>query len=130
MKHSNLNNYIKKSHIRALEKFKEELETFRKETGEEAAELYENPFTWFTLADIRLENGTLIYLYDGREERETVVLFDEEGNDYYEVEYDGIMDAIRFWRACLRRAKRYWSMDTEKLDAIQDGLIEDDEEEE
>ena len=29
-------------------------------------------------------------------------------------------------RACIRRAKRYWSMDVDKLDAIQNGDIDDE----
>lgn len=62
-------------------------------------------------------------------------------NDYYHKEEDGslseregidsIPEYIKFWRACLRRAKRYWSMDGDKLDAIQNGEaldIEIDEE--
>lgn len=47
---------------------------------------------------------------------------------YYEEDLDGIAEWIKFWRACLRRAKRYFAMDTDKLDKIQDGEIEDDEE--
>ena len=40
---------------------------------------------------------------------------------------DDAREWLSFWRANLRRAKRYWSMDSERLDAIQDGEIEDDE---
>ena len=35
-----------------------------------------------------------------------------------------------FWRKCLKRAKRYWAMDPDRLDKIQDGVIEDVNEEE
>jgi hypothetical protein len=38
-----------------------------------------------------------------------------------------VTEWVSFWRACLRRAKRYWAMDTDKLDAIQDGEQEDEE---
>lgn len=126
----NLNQYIKKSHLRMVEKFNEELEAFRKETEAEAAELYEDAFTSFTLANVRVEDGRLIYDYDGQVESEKVVLYDEEENEYYEDEIDGITEYIKFWRACLRRAKRYWSMDVEKLDKIQNGDIDDEEDEE
>lgn len=123
--------YIKKSHIKALDKFSAELEAWRKETGEEAATLYEDAFTSFTLSDILLSNdGEMFYTYDGKQEFEVMVRYDEESGDYYEDEgIDGIMEYIKFWRSCLRRAKRYWSMDTDKLDAIQSGEQEDEEEE-
>lgn len=123
--------YIKKSHIKALDKFSAELEAWRKETGEGAATLYEDAFTSFTLSDILLSNdGQMFYTYDGKQEFEVMVRYDEESGDYYEDEgIDGIMEYIRFWRACLRRAKRYWSMDTDKLDAIQSGEQEDEEDE-
>lgn len=127
---TDLNSYIKKSHIKAVEKFAAELEAWRKETGEEVATLYEDPFISFTLSDISVKQGCLFYTYDGEREYDGCVRQDEETGEYYEVEFDGIMDSVKFWRACLRRAKRYWSMDTEKLDAIQDGKIEDQEDEE
>ena len=38
---------------------------------------------------------------------------------------DDAKDWLSFWKANLRRAKRYWAMEVEKLDAIQDGIIED-----
>jgi hypothetical protein len=119
--------YIKKSHIKALDKFSAELEAWRKETGEEAATLYEDAFTSFTLSNISVQNGTLVYDYDGATECERIVFQDADTGEYYEDDLDGIAEWIKFWRACLRRAKRYWEMNPEKLDAIQDGEIEDDE---
>ena len=125
-----LNKYIKKSHIKAVEKFAAELEAWAKETGEKEATLYEDANTSFTLSDVRVYKGGLYYRYDGMVEMEGVVYYDEEEKTYFETEgMDSIMDYLKFWRACLRRAKRYWSMDTEKLDAIQDGEIEDQEDE-
>ena len=38
---------------------------------------------------------------------------------------DDAREWLKFWRANLRRAKRYWEMDTETLDKIQDGELED-----
>ena len=121
----NLNQYIKKSHLRMVEKFNQELESFRKETDEDAATLYEDAFTSFTLKDIRVENGYLIYEYDGKTESERIVYQDAEDGKYYEDDLDGISEWVKFWRKCLRRAKKYWEMNPDKLDAIQDGDAED-----
>lgn len=121
----NLNQYIKKSHLRMVEKFNQELESFRKETDEDAATLYEDAFTSFTLKDIRVENGCLIYEYDGKTESERIVYQDAEDGKYYEDDLDGISEWVEFWRKCLRRAKKYWEMNPDKLDAIQDGEAED-----
>ena len=120
-----MNKYIKKSHIKAVEKFNDELKAWEKETGEEVATLYENANTSFTLSDVHVENGWLKFDYDGQPDSERVVELDRFDNKYYETEYDGIMDYLKFWRACLRRAKRYWAMDPDRLDKIQDGEIED-----
>ena len=125
----NLNDYIKKSHLKAVEKFNEELKAWAKETEEEAAVLYEDANTSFTLSNLRVENGTLYYKYDGREESDIIVDIDDDDNCYFETEYDGIMDFIKFYRKCLRRAKRYWAMDPDRLDRIQDGEEEDINEE-
>ena len=51
-------------------------------------------------------------------------MYDEEV--YFEDEYySGIMEAVKFWRACLRRAKKYFAEDPEVLDRIYDGEMED-----
>lgn len=126
----NLNDYIKKSHIKAVEKFNQELDAFAKQTGEGIATLYEDANTCFTLSGLSVKDGKLCYMFDGRPEADTVVEQDELTNEYYEDEVYGIMDSIKFWRKCLNRAKRYWSMDPEKLDAIQNGEVEDEDEEE
>lgn len=119
----NLINYIKKSHIEAVQKFNEEQQAWAKETGEDQPTLYEDANTSFTLSDIAISN-------DGQVEFEVIVRYDDIDKCYYEDEgSEGIMEYIKFWRACLRRAKRYWAMDSDKLDKIQDGEIEDDEEE-
>ena len=127
---SNLNQYIKKSHLRMVERFNADLEAFREYTGDADAVLYEDAYTSFTLANVRVENGCLKYEYDGKLEQEEIVLQDEDTKEYYEEEYDGISEWIKFWRACLRRAKRYWEMDTDTLDAIQSGEKEDNEDDE
>lgn len=126
--------YIKKSHIKAVEKFNEELKAWAKETGEDPVTLYEDAFTSFTLADVAIsQDGQLFYTYDGKVEFEVIVRKDEETGEYYEDEgMDGIMEYLKFWRKCLNRAKRYWSMDSEKLDRLQDpeNETEDEDDEE
>lgn len=117
-----LNKYIKKSHIKMVENFNADLEAFRKETGEPVATLYEDANTSFTLSSVRVEEGRLKYTYDGKEEYEEALWVDEEDGSLSERDdIDSIPEYIKFWRACLRRAKRYWGMDGDKLDAIQNG---------
>ena len=130
---TNLNDYIKKSHIKAVDKFREELEAFARETGEKEVTLYENANTSFTLSDPVLENGWLKFNYDGQPDSVRMVEEDDWDGKYYETEgIDSIMEYIRFWRKCLNRAKKFWAMDPDHLDAIQNGEAEfnDDEEEE
>lgn len=130
MAREDLNKYIKKGHIRAVEKFNEELKAWAKETGEDEATLYEDANTSFTLSDLRVEHGYLKYRYDGCDEKERIVIEGPREGVYVETEYDGIMDYVKFWRKCLKRAKRYWAMDPDWLDKIQDGVIEDVNDEE
>ncbi len=130
MEKQDLNQYIKKSHLKMVEKFNADLEAFRKETEEKAATLYEDADTSFTLANVRVENGCLLYEYDGREESESMLVYDDDEQDFFEEDIDGIAEWVKFWRKCLNRAKRYWSMDTETLDKIQNGEIEDKEDKE
>ena len=125
-----LNDYIKKSHIRALENFKAELEKY-KTLGDPDGTLYEDPYTSFTLDNIVLINGELHYDYDGERQCDMIVCHDPETGEYYEDEViDGLMDTIKFWRKCLKRAQRYWSMDPDELDKLTDGETEDVDEEE
>ena len=124
--------YIKKSHIKAAEKFNEELKAWARETGEAEPTLYEDAYTSFTLSDIVISNdGQMFYTYDGKQEFEVIVRQDEETGEYYEDEgIDGIMEYVRFWRKCLKRAKKFWAMDPDHLDAIQNGEAEFHNEEE
>ena len=121
-----LNDYIKRSHLKAIDKLNEELRAFAEETGETPPTLYEDAFTPFTLWNIRVVNGVLLWDCDGKTESCKVVLYDDEEQEYYEDDWmDGIPQSIRFWKICLRKAKKYWSMDSETLDAIQDFQRED-----
>lgn len=93
--------------VKAFEKFNANLEKFLKDSDNSA--LYEDAFTSRQVSDFVIHsNGTLSWIEDGRVEREKM-FDDDEANDY-----------LKFWRACLRRAKKYWSMSTEDLDAIYD----------
>ena len=130
MANLDLNIYIKKSHLKAVEKFNDELNAWAKETGEAEATLYEDANTSFTLSGLYVEHGYLKFKYDGHDDKERMVYLDEEDGTYYEDDLDGIISWIQFWRKCLKRAKRYWAMDPDRLDKIQDGDVEDTEDEE
>ena len=121
-----LNSYIKKSHLKAIDKFNEELRAWAEETGEYPPTLYEDAFTPFTLWNIRVVNGVLLWDCDGKTEDCKVVLYDDEENEYYEDDWmDGIPQSIKYWKSCLRKAKKYWEMSPERLDAIYDFEAED-----
>ena len=125
------NIYIKKSHIKAVEKFNEELKAWAKETGEKEPTLYEDAFTSFTLSDPVVENGWLKFNYDGQPDSVNCVMKDKVTEEYYEDEgIDDIMGYVRFWRKCLNRARKFWNMDPDHLDAIQNAEVEYHEEEE
>lgn len=128
-----MNKYIKKSHIKAVEKFNEELRQWSEYTNgtpDDDAQLYEDINTDFTLANVRVEDGRLKYRYDGKEEYEEMLCVDDDDGSLWEKEgMDDIMDYLKFWRACLRRAKRYFAMDPDKLDRMADGEEDDDDEE-
>lgn len=98
--------------VKAFDKFNADLTAFLKDSDN--SPLYEDAFTTRQVSDFAISHsGTLHWIEDGRTETEK--MFDE----------DEAKDYLKFWRACLRRAKRYWSMDTETLDKIQDGEMED-----
>lgn len=122
-----LNNYISKRHQNMVVKFNKDLEAFAKQTEEEESTLYEDAFTHFTLSNVRLEDGCLCYKYDGKEERDEIVQWDEYSQEWYESEVYSmdLPETIKFWRSCLRRAKRYWDTDSDTLDKMSEGEIED-----
>ena len=106
-------NIVSQRTVTAFQKFDADLEAFFART-EDNATLYEDAFTTRNVRHFRLSlAGTLTWKEDGRTERET--MFDD----------DEARDFLKFWRSCLRRAIRYWEMNTETLDAIQEGERED-----
>lgn len=109
--------------IKAFEKFNQDIRAFGEQTGEELVTLYEDANTTREVkADFHLcKNGVLTWTekWDGK------IIKDR----YEHTDDEDIRDTLSFWKANLRRAKRYWAMNVDTLDAIQDGQIEDREDE-
>lgn len=115
-------NRISDKMVKAFERFNANLRAFGEETGETFVTLYEDANTTRRVANFKLcKNGKLSWV-----EIETGELSRAESEQMFDD--DEARDYLSFWRGCLHRAKRYWSMDTETLDAIQDGEIQDKEE--
>ena len=112
--------------IKAFEKFNEDLKTFGEQTGEVFVTLYEDANTTRRVANFKLyKNGKLkwVEMEDVYQDRKIISRAMQE--EYVHTDDNDIKDSLDFWRANLRRAKRYWAMDVEILDAIQEGEIED-----
>lgn len=110
--------------VKTFERFNADLKAFGEETGETFVTLYEDAFTTRRVANFRLyKNGNLkwIEIETGQLSREEVevMMDDDNANEW-----------LSFWRANLRRAKRYWATDAETMDKIQEGEIQDIEIEE
>lgn len=115
---------ISNKHIKAWEKFNTELNAFREETGDDFAILYEDAFTTREVKDFKLlEDNTLIW-----EERDGNCPRTRNFEVFEDLENDS-KDWLSFWKGCLRRAKRYWSMDAVELDRLQDCETNDEEDE-
>ena len=115
--------------IKAFEKFNEDLKEFGEQTGEVFVTLYEDANTTRKVANFKLyKNGKLkwVEIEDVYQDRQIIGIAMQE--EYVHTDDDDIQDTLKFWKANLRRAKRYWSMNAETLDKIQDGEIEDTEE--
>lgn len=113
---------ISNRHIKAWEKFNDDLEAFAKESDvNEAGEiaLYEDAFTTRNVRYFNMtEKGILTWTED------------EELNQETMLDEDDAKDWLSFWRGCLRRAKRYWSMDAIELDRLWECETTNDEEDE
>ena len=126
---------ITKRFINMVAKFNEELVSLAKETEENPPTLYEDYFTSFTLSDVRVEGDEVVYNYDGSESRDPIFRMLEE-DEIEDDEYDyfsyveEIKGDIKFWRSCIRRAKRYWAMSCEELEAKQECYLNGEENEE
>ena len=112
-------NRISDRMVKAFERFNADLKAFGEETGETFVTLYEDAFTTRRVANFRLyKNGKLKWI-----EIETGQLSREEVE--FMMDDDDAKEWLSFWRANLRRAKRYWATDAETLDKIQEVEIED-----
>ena len=103
---------------KSIDKLNADLAELAKQTDEEAALLYEDAFTTFRMRNVRVEGDELVYDYNF-----------SDGKGWYEerdsADEDNVRESIQFWRACIRRAKKYWEMDTETLGQIHNGEIEE-----
>lgn len=115
---------ISKRMVTAWARFNEDVQAFAQETEPENgyATLYEDANTTRRVKGFVLgENGRLDWYeedYDGKGDFETWYLSDDEEAREY----------LSFWRACLRRAKRYWQMDAIELDRLQNEETQEEEE--
>ena len=117
---------IPKKAIREIEKFKADLDAFAAETGEQFPTLYEDAFTTFEIRNLVFTYTGELCWEDERGEAnfEAYITEDEDGEERWDAMYEW-ESGLKYWKAGLRRAKRYWSMNAETLDAIQDGELED-----
>lgn len=110
-----MTNRISTRMVKAFERFDADLEKFFQRTDGDGT-LYEDAYTTRNVRNFKLYlNGKLTWTEDGHKEVEQM-FDDDEARDY-----------LGFWRANLRRAIRYWSMDAETLDRIQDPENESEE---
>ena len=111
---------ISARHIKAWEKFNEELETYRKDFGEEYAYLYEDAYTSRLVKDFKMtETGILTW------QEQDAISFKVTNEKEQMLDEDDAREWLKFWRANFRRAKRYNALDAETLDKIQDGEMKD-----
>lgn len=85
--------------------------------GDRDSAMAEDANTYFTL-EIKFERKGISYMttYDC-------------GTAYveYENDDDEIKELLKWWRGCMKRAKRYFATDPDTLDRIAEGAIEDEE---
>lgn len=112
--------------IKAFEKFNEDLKIFGEQTGEVFVTLYEDANTTREVANFKLyKNGKLTWVEMEDTWKDGQRVHESRHEEYLHTDDDDIKDTLNFWRANLRRAKKYWAMNAETLDKIQDGEIED-----
>ena len=108
--------------LNAWQRFNEELNAFRTETGEDFAMLYEDAFTTRQVKDFQMTETGILTWWESETYRDRVTQEREQM-----VNEEDSREWLNFWRSCLRKAKKYWSTDSETLDKIQDGIIEDED---
>ena len=120
---------------RKVERFNNKLIDFNQETGDSVATLYEDICTHFTLTPLKLELEGVVPFFDDETNEDIsfnsyVLTYEYDGSQELVNEpYEEIVEYIKFYDNCLKRAIRYWKTNPEVLDAMADGEMEDIEEE-
>lgn len=103
---------------KSISKFLAEYEAFAAETGDRY-QLAEDVTTYYALKDVQVLKTCVKFTTEyggvGSSVHSEVIRDSEE-----------LDEQIRWWKACLRRAKRYWGTSAEVLDAMADGTADDD----
>lgn len=119
---------ISDRHIKSWVKFNEEVDAFRTkyDENEQFAWLYEDAYTTRRVRDFKMhKNGVLTWVEEEMEMVKGQWTYVARKNREQMWSEDDAKEWLKYWRACLRRAKKYDSMPTEVLDAIQDGERDD-----
>lgn len=109
--------------VKRFNKFVEKYNAFVVETGDINCTLYEDMNTPYYIEDIKVLQTRIKFTTIYNDYRNTA--YDEVITDEYDLE-----EWVVKLNADLRRAKRYWEMPSEDIDAISDGYKEDVEDEE
>ena len=122
---------ISTRHLNAWTRFNEEVNKYREEYNDEFAWVYEDVNTSRKVRDFKMsKTGILTW----------VELEDKIVNGYWKgvptknrekmIDEDDAREWLKFWKACLRRARRYNAIDPEVFDQMQEGEVADPEEDE
>ena len=108
----------KKAVVKFIEDYKQTIEKVY--GGDKEMALAEDCTTYYTL-DVQVLKTKIKY---------TTAYTGIGGHTYVESESDDdeAKELLKKWRADMRRARRYWATDSDTLDRIADGEIEDNEE--
>lgn len=108
----------KKAVVKFIEDYKQTIKKVY--GGDREMALAEDCTTYYTL-DVQVLKTKIKY---------TTAYTGIEGHTYVESESDDdeAKELLKKWRADMRRARRYWATDSDTLDRIADGEIEDNEE--
>lgn len=115
-------------HIKAWEKFNEEVDAFRTkyDENEKFAWLYEDAYTTRRVRDFKMhKNGVLTWVEEEMKVVKGLYTFVACKNREQMLDEEDAKEWLKYWRACFRRAKKYDSLPTEVLDAIQEGERDD-----
>lgn len=113
-------------HIKAWEKFNAELDAYKTAMENEFAYLYEDAYTSRLVRDFKMhKNGVLTWVEEEGEIVKGQWTYVARKNREQMLDEEDAKEWLKFWRACFRRAKKYDSLPTEVLDAIQEGERDD-----